>query len=375
MKPKHAGIHDVARAAGVHPSTVSRVLNARTRHLVSLTVAMRVAAAAQRLGYTPDPVAAGLRTRRSHTIGVLIPDLANPVFPPIVRGIESVLTDAGYTAIIANTDNEPARARAALDRFAARRVDGLVLATALRRDPLIARARTLGLPTVLVNRTIEAGAIPAVVNDDAAGIALAVGHLVALGHAAIGHVAGPQQLSTGAARRAGYLAAIKARGIPVRGAPVAAARSYDIAAGAQAARTLLDTHPRLTAIVAANDLLALGCYDELARRGLACPRDVSVVGFNDMPFADRFSPPLTTVHIPLRLIGVEAARLLLEAIERPGAPEREVRLAPRLVVRGSTARPRREPAEANPRPAVPAADRRMRRPATVESRRGRSHAG
>ncbi len=341
--PKHAGIHDVARAAGVHPSTVSRVLNARTRHLVTAAVAARVAAAARRLGYTPDPVAAGLRTRRSRAIGVLIPDLANPVFPPIVRGIESVLTDAGYTAVVANTDNEPARARAALERFAARRVDGLVLATALRRDALIARVKALGLPAVLVNRTIEAGAIPAVVNDDAGGIALAVNHLVALGHAAIGHVAGPQRLSTGAARRAGYLAAMKASGIPARGASVAAARSYDIAAGAQAARALLDARPHLTAIVAANDLLALGCYDELARRGLACPRDVSVVGFNDMPFADRFSPPLTTVHIPHRLLGVEAARLLLEAIERSGAPAREVRLAPRLVVRGSTARPRQKP--------------------------------
>lgn len=341
MKRKHAGIHDVARAVGVHPSTVSRVLNARTRHLVSPAVAARVAAAARRLGYTPDPVAAGLRTRRSRAIGVLIPDLANPVFPPIVRGIESVLTEAGYTAIIANTDNEPERARSALERFAARRVDGLVLATVARREPLLARLRALGLPTVLVNRTVESGGIPAVVNDDAAGIALAVEHLLGLGHAAIGHVAGPQRLSTGAARRAGFTAAIRAGGRAPRGAPVAAARSYEVGAGAQAARALLDAHPEITAIVAANDLLALGCYDELARRGLACPRDVSVVGFNDMPFADRFAPPLTTVHIPHRLIGAEAARLLLEAIAGPGTPAREVRLAPRLVVRGSTAPPPR----------------------------------
>jgi len=124
----------------------------------------------------------------------------------------------------------------------------------------------------------------------------------------------------------------------VRESAVAVARSYETGAGAQAGRTLLDAHPRLTAIVAANDLLALGCYDELARRGLACPRDVSVVGFNDMPFADRFSPPLTTVHIPHRLIGVEAARLLLEAIAHPETPAREIRVAPELVVRGSTAR-------------------------------------
>lgn len=341
MKREHARIQDVATAAGVHPSTVSRVLNARTRHLVSAAVAERVTAAARRLGYTPDPAAAGLRTRRTHTIGILIPDIANPFFPPIVRGIESVLTEAGYTAISANTDNDADRARDALERFAARRVDGLVLATAVRGEPLIARLHELGVPAVLVNRTVGAGGIPAVLSDDVAGIALAVNHLADLGHALIGHVAGPQRFSTGAARRAGFHAVLKARGLPARRESIVSARSFDMAAGARAARDLLDANPKLTAIVAANDLLALGCYDEIGRRGLACPHDVSVTGFNDMPFADRFAPPLTTIRVPHRMMGAEAARLLLEAIANPGTPAREIRLAPELVVRGSTAPPSR----------------------------------
>ncbi|MDE2002185.1 MAG: LacI family DNA-binding transcriptional regulator [Betaproteobacteria bacterium] len=340
MRKKRITIEDVALEAGVHASTVSRALNPGKRALVSDVVAARVAATAQRLGYTPDPVAAGLRTRRSATIGILIPDIANPLFPPILRGIEAALAEAGYTAIIANTDNDALRARDALERLAARRVDGVILATVSRRDPLLDRCRKLGLPVVLVNRSTGGGATSAVLTDDEAGAALAVRHLALLGHRAIGHVAGPQRLSTGAGRRSGFVAARRAIGGESGPPPIAEAASYGIEAGAHAAAALLAAHPRITAIVAANDLLALGCYDEARRRGLACPRDISITGFNDMPFADRFDPPLTTVRIAQRAMGVEAARLLLAEIENPRSPKREIKLQPELVVRGSTAQPR-----------------------------------
>jgi len=349
MASKRVTIQVVARAARVHASTVSRALSPHARQLVTPAVADRVRAVAGRLGYVPDPVAAGLRTRRTAMIGVLIPDLANPVFPPILRGIESALGETGYTAIIANTDNDPDRARQALERLAARRVDGMILATVTHGDPLVARCRKLGLPVVLVNRGGDAAGASSVTNDDTRGIALAVEHLVALGHQRIGHVAGPRGLSTGAARRAGFVAALRTHGIDAGDALiaeaagdalVAEAASYSIAAGIPAAAVLLDRHPGLTAIVAANDLLALGCYDELARRGLACPRDVSVTGYNDMPFADRFAPPLTTVRIAHRAMGVEVARVLLAEIASPRARKQHLRLEPELVVRGSTAPPR-----------------------------------
>jgi LacI family transcriptional regulator len=336
MHKKRTTIQDVARAAGVHASTVSRVLNPGTRALVSRPVAQRIDALAHKLGYSPDLAASALRTRRSATVGVLIPDIANPVFPLILRGIEAALADAGYTAIIANTDNDPARARDALERLAARRIDGVIIATATRRDALIAQCRGLGLPAVLVNRAADGDTVSAVVNDDRAGIALAVGHLVALGHRAIGHVAGPGNISTGQARRAGFLAAIKAHGL--RPSPIAAAESYSIAAGERACAQLLNTGRRISAIVAANDLLALGCYDELKRRGLACPGDISVTGFNDMAFADRFDPPLTSVRIQQREMGAEAARLLLAQIANPRAPKQNLKLQPELVARGSSAR-------------------------------------
>ena len=334
---KPTGIQDLANAAGVHASTVSRALNPRTRGLVSEAVARRLEALARKLGYSPDPAAAGLRTRRSGSIGVLIPDIANPVFPLILRGIEEALGAAGYTAIIANTDNDVARARAAFARLTARRIDGAIIATATRRDALVARCLTLGLPAVLVNRAADGGKVSAVLNDDHAGIALAVEHLYKLGHRAIGHVSGPGNISTGAARRAGFLAAVQAHGLPAP--PVAAAASYSIAAGRQACARLLANNAGVSAIVAANDLLALGCYDELGRRGIACPREVSVTGFNDMAFADRFAPPLTSVRIQHREMGEAAARLLLAQIADPRAPAQEIRLQPALVVRGSSAAP------------------------------------
>jgi len=339
MPTRRPTLRDVAAAAGVHPSTVSRVLRPHTRGLVSEAVARRVERVVRRLGYAPDAVAAGLRTRRTATIGVLIPDIANPVFPPILRGIERVLVPRGYTAIIANTDNRQEREHGALAELAARRVDGVVVASARWDDDVAARCRGYGLPAVMVNRRPRDGRISAVVTDDESGAAQAVAHLVALGHRAIGHVAGPASLSTGRARRAGFVAAMRAAGM--RGAPIVAAARYDIPSGAAAARRLLDRHSGLTAIVAANDLLALGVYDELGRRGLACPRDVSVTGFNDMAFCDRFDPPLTTVAIAHERIGEEAARLVLASIGGQAPVGELIRLEARLVVRGSTARPRR----------------------------------
>ena len=207
-------IHDVAQAVGVHPSTVSRVLNAATRHMVRAEIARKVTEAAHALGYHRNALAHSLRTRRSNTIGVIIPDITNPVFPPILRGIEDALAGAGYTAIIANTDGAEGRETVVLEHMLARRIDGLVLATAQRKDPMIDRCVAEDIPLVLINRTTgRNGTVPSVVNDDPVGIGLTVSHLVGLGHRRIAHIAGPQALSTGFDRHQGFLAAMKAAGL------------------------------------------------------------------------------------------------------------------------------------------------------------------
>jgi LacI family transcriptional regulator len=332
-------LRDVARAARVHPGTVSRALNAETRALVNQETAERVIRAAEQLGYRPNPIARGLKTNRSFTVGVIVPDLTNPLFPPIVRGIEDRLGAAGYTPLIANTDNDPDRERQDFEAMRARQVDGFITATARLDRDFLTEAEAAAQPIVLVNRRLEDGSLPAVTVDDREGTRLAVEHVVALGHRRIAHLGGPQALSTGHQRHLGFRDAMDGAGVAVDERVIRFAEAFTEREGARTCRELLDAAPDVTAIVAANDLLALGCYDVLAERGLRCPGDVSVVGFNDMPFADRFDPPLTTVRIPHREIGATAAELLLERLAGDDAPPRHVMLAPELVVRRSTAAP------------------------------------
>jgi LacI family transcriptional regulator len=343
MSQRQVTMREVARTAGVHPGTVSRVLNPRTRPLVNPATADRVEQVARAMGYSLNPIARGLKTRRTFSVGVLIPDLTNPLFPPIIRGIERVLDAAGYTALVASTDGEPARERQRLEALVARQVDGLVIATAARRHPVVADAIASDLAVVLVNRTVEGEGVFAVVPDDRRGSAMAVDHLAALGHTRIAHIAGPQQTTTGLLRYRGFVEAMEDAGLhPDRGL-IVHGEAFTIVAGAKAARELLAAADPPTGIVAANDLLALGAYTALAEAGLSCPQDVSVVGFNDMPFTDRFAPPLTTVHIPHGQIGARAAELLLERIEDPGATPQTLVFEPTLRVRESTAAPGRRP--------------------------------
>jgi LacI family transcriptional regulator len=325
--------------AKVHPGTVSRALNAQTRALVNQETAERVLRAAAELGYRPNPIARGLKTNRSYTIGVLIPDITNPLFPPILRGIEDRLEHAGYTSLIVNTDNAAERERRQLEAMRARQVDGFISATARLDRQVLAEIAAGNIPLVLVNRSLEDGSIPAVTVNDRQGIRLAVEHVAGLGHKRIGHIAGPQNTSTGHRRYLGFLEAMRAAGLPAPAADVSFSNWFTEEEGARACGELLDAGRELTAIVAANDLLAIGCYDALEARGLSCPGDISIVGFNDMPFVDRLRPPLTAVRVPQREIGTVAADLLLQRLADGSQSAREILLEPTLSIRGSTAPP------------------------------------
>ncbi|MGA7996848.1 MAG: LacI family DNA-binding transcriptional regulator [Bradyrhizobium sp.] len=332
---------DVAERCGVHPSTVSRALSPVMSHLVAPDVAKRIRTAATALGYQPNVTAAGLRTGRSGLIGVLAPDIADPGFPPILSGVTETLAAEGYATIVVDVGPDPSRERELVDKLIARGVDGLVLATVMLNDPVVGHCLAASIPVVLVNRSDSARKLPAVVTDDEAGMRLAVDHLVGLGHRLIGHIAGPQDVSTGALRRAGFKAAAARAGLSAQNTLIETARAYTRDEGRLAALRLLDRERAPTGIVAANDLLALGIYDAIGERGLQCPADVSVVGHNDMPYVDMLSPPLTTVRIAQRDMGNQAARLLLDAIAAPAARRERVVLEPALIVRGSTGKPER----------------------------------
>jgi LacI family transcriptional regulator len=334
-----ATLRDVAAAAGVHPATASRALNPSTRLLVSEDTAERVLAAASRLGYSPNPVARSLRTRRSDTVGVLIPDLNNPLFPPMVRGVEDRLAERGYVALIGNTDGDERRERLVFDQMRARHVDGFVLATATLRHPILDEAAEADLPVVLMNRTAHGYPFSSVSADNQAGARAAVTYIASLRHTRIGHVAGPQGISTGVARLRGFQDGMRGSGLEVNEDQVVHATAYSIEEGIRCCAELLGRRGDLTAVVAANDLLAIGCYEAIDRLGLRCPQDVSVIGFNDMPFVDRLRPPLSTIRFPHHQMGMEAATLLLERIDGESGPVKILYLAPEVVARGSTAPP------------------------------------
>ena len=336
-------LRDVAKAAGVHAATASRALNPATRGLVNAETARRVINIAESLGYRANPIARGLKTSKSQTVGIVIPDLTNPLFPPIVRGIEHVLEPAGYSVLIVSTDNDPGRERAQIESLRSRQVDGLIVATALLAHPLLEELADEELNLVLVNRRAENLGISSVTPDDAAGVRLAVEHLAGLGHHRIVHLAGPQTTSTGVLRASAFRSTVSELGLDSDPELVVTGAYWTEADGAEALRRLLDAGTEFTGIVAGNDLIALGCYDVFAEVGLRCPSDVSVVGFNDMPFLDKLQPPLTTIAVPQFQIGVEAGRMLLEGIEEPGRLARSVLLPVSLTVRGSTAPPPPKP--------------------------------
>ena len=308
--------------------------------MVSDRLARKIMQAAEELGYRRNPLAAGLRTRRSLTVGIVLPDLTNPVFPPIVRSAEHTLGAEGYTAILADTGNRRRRERTIIDNMKSRRVDGLIIAAARRKDPVVDDCVELGVPLVLVNRTVDKHHVAAVINDDGLGIELALKHLLDLGHSRIAYVGGPQNTSTGHSRYNSFIRLRKRLGLASERELAVNAVDYTETAGQNALSRIWASHRDFTAVLAANDLLALGCYDELRAHGLRCPDDISVTGYNDMPFVDRLNPPLTTLHIPREELGMRAAKILLERIRQPDAPIKQVRLEPRIVVRGSTAPPR-----------------------------------
>lgn len=329
-------IKQIAQELGVHPSTISRALNPATRHMVGDDTRTRIEDAARKAGFAPNAIASSLRTGRSKLIGVFLPDISNMVFSPILKGVAEVLAGEGYATIVSDLSATQGTDPAMVFDLVSRRVEGAILATVSRNDDLVERCLAEGLPVVLVNRAEGRTRASSVTSDDIQGMRLAMEHLHGLGHRRIGHLAGPQTLSTGHLRLRGFREAAEGWDLPPEATPHVECPSYSRGAGAAATQALLAERRDLTAIVAANDLLALGAYEAIAGAGLRIPDDISVVGHNDMPLVDLVSPALTTIRINHRDLGREAACLLMTEIKDIGATRRSITLSPELVVRGST---------------------------------------
>ena len=336
--PHRVTIADVARLAGVSTMTVSRVINAKSD--VHPATRTRVEEAIAELEYRPSTMARGLSTRRSKTIGLLVPDITNPFFPAIVRGAEDVAWAEGHAVSLTNAVEDVERERAALVNFEAHRVDGLIVCSARLPDDELAALLRRHPATVLVNRSApqphpsvgaEATASSLVV-DDALGTRLAVEHLVAGGRRRIGLLAGPARSMSSHKRRDGYRSALVAAGLADATDLIEDGEPTE-AAGRDACFALLARHPELDAVVCYNDLMAVGALHATAALGRRVPADVAVVGCDDIRLASLVTPSLTTLRTDTYELGRQAASLLFERMR--GGPPRNLVIAPELIVRAS----------------------------------------
>ena len=328
-------IRDVADLVDVHHSTVSRALSPTKRDQISPEVVKRVEKAAKQLGYYPNILASSLKQNRSFAIGVLIPDLMNPVFPPIIRGIQDTAEAVGYTVITANTDDEEAKERDALRMMQGRSIEGVIIATARRKDPVVKECIDNDIPFVLVNRTVDRDGVNAVVIDEDFGIRSVLDHLMSLKHTHIAHIAGPQHTSTGYHRA--RVVSDHLRNHNLRTDLVEITEKFTVAEGRRAFRKLLARDNSFTAVVAGNDLLALGCMDAMKEIGLLVPENISVSGYDDIQFLERMNPALTTVLVPKYEMGSQATKTLLDMISGESSGPGVLKMQPRLVIRNSTA--------------------------------------
>jgi LacI family transcriptional regulator len=329
---------DVARLAGVSISTVSHALNG-TRP-VSAEKRAAVMAAVSALDYRPSAVARSLTTKVTRTVGVVVADITNPFFAALVRGVENGLADLRYHLIVSNTDERADREAAALRALAERRADGVVIAPTGAPQPGARDLERLGIPVVCIDRRAPDLQGPLVAIDNEAVSARATGHLLALGHRRLGMVARSAALSTVAGRVAGFRRAIAEHD----GGASGEVRTSDptLEAAYAVARRLLDRDDRPTAVLAGNHAMALGVLHALHDLGIACPAEVSVVAFDDHPWAPIFTPPLTVVRVPVGAIVDAACGLLRAAMigdDRGVTVPADVVLPAELVIRGSTAPP------------------------------------
>jgi LacI family transcriptional regulator len=339
-KASRARLDDVARRAGVSLSTASRVIN-DNGYPVAEATRQRVLDAVRELNYSPSVLARALVTKRTQIVGVIVGDVEDPYFAEIVRGVEDVARRVGYLVIVCNADRDPSTELSYLRTLLDYRVDGVILAgggvldEAYRQPHIQAVAELEYQGTVVVALAEVAAPVPRVTIDNRGAAAEMTRYVVSLGHARIGVIAGPEQITTAQSRLQGIRDVLGACGLPC---DLIARGEFRVEGGERAAEALLARPPRPTAIFALNDQMAVGALTAAHRRGLQVPSDLTIVGFGDTIAARQAWPPLTTVSVPRHEMGAIAMRGLLEQLQG-GPPVTSSLLACALVVRGSCGPP------------------------------------
>jgi LacI family transcriptional regulator len=327
-------IRDVAAKAGVSINTVSRVLNDRPD--VNEATRSRVRAAITELGYRPNSLARSLIRRTSRTIGLVVTDCTNPNSARQIRVVQQAMSRAGYAVLIFDTQEDGEQERAALELLEENMVDGIIITPVGSNDGGDLASLSQRVPVVLLNREVDGrDTFDVVLNDNAAGAQAAVEHLISLGHSRIGYVTASTGASTVNGRLLGYRRALEAAGIKFDESLIVRTQ-IDTESAAEATANLLQTDRPPTAILAYNDLMALGVFAALSRARLRVPDDIALVGYDDIVYAPYLQVPLTTVRQQTQEMGEAASSLLLERLNgAEGVPKRVV-LQPELIVRRSS---------------------------------------
>jgi LacI family transcriptional regulator len=328
----------VARAAGVSQSTVSRALRGDPR--VREETRRRVDAAARRLGYVPNSLAAGLVSRSTRTVAVVVSDLANPFFPALLTPVYDELQLMGYRVVLFTERTDIPTGQETLRRLLDRSIDGVLVTTATLDSRFSAELQQRGLPIVLLNRYIDAMDVDRVVSDNRGGAVIGGRHLIELGHRRIAMIGGPDHVLCCRARLDGHRSALEAAGLSPDDTLIVRT-DLTLEDGHTAAVELLGRSPRPTAIFTCNDLQALGVYRAARSLGVRIPADLSVIGFDDLPIAALVHPALTTVRQPLTEMAAAATELALALGRGEKTPQIGLELATSLTVRDSTAPPGR----------------------------------
>jgi len=326
-------IREVAQRAGVSYATVSHVIN-KTR-FVSDETRTRVLSAMSELNYRPNALARSLRIGETHTIGLILPDSANPFFAEIARSIEDRAFKLGYSVILCNTERDTHREQLYVDVLSKRQVDGIIfVATGDQADSLNFLIDQ-DMPVVLIDRDLPNIEVDAVLTDNQQGGYLATRHLIQRGHRRIACIAGPSHITPSAERVTGYLQALAEAGIPYDESLILGG-DYHPASGQQVAATLLAHDFPPTAIFALNDLMAMGALRAAAEAGLRVPQDLGIIGYDDIEFASFTNPPLSTIAQPKDEVGSQATEILVKRITEKTNAKRRLVLPPTLIIRGST---------------------------------------
>lgn len=343
-------IAEVAKAAGVSVATVSRAL--QIPKVVAAKTRERVQKAVIKLGYTPNAQARMLRTARSNVIVALVPDISNPFFAEVIRGIEQVAHQNRYSVLLGDTQYNPDREQAYADLLASKQAAGLI--TLLPHIPRLP-PRTFA-PIVNACEYVDDPSVSSVYVDNCAAGRDATNYLLNLGHVEIAFIAGPMTSPINVDRDHGYDQALRTASIR-RNPKLTVAGDFSIESGIRAIDGLIASREPFTAVFCSNDEMAIGAIRALKTKGLRVPEDVSVVGFDDIRFARYCDPPLTTVAQPKGELGREAMNMMLEILTNPGVPARKRILSTQLVVRGSTAQCKASPQHRTSEASLPSTKR------------------